>query len=250
MARYQAILTYDGTEYSGMQRQAQARTVQGVVEEALKKIGWVGDSIIAAGRTDAGVHAAGQVISFDLEWGHPEADLLNALNASLPVDAAVSSVMLARKDFHPRYDAVSRRYCYSIFCQPRRQPLRERYAWRIWPQLDVIMMRSAAKRLLGEHDYSAYGAPPKKDGPTVRKVLNASWRQNDDRFEFEIEANAFLYHMVRRIVSQQIEIGLGKQNPETVAEYLDGNLPEKVQGLAPPNGLFLMEVHYPFDSDR
>ena len=250
MARYQAILKYDGSEYSGMQRQAQVRTVQAVVEEALTKIGWGGESILAAGRTDAGVHASGQVISFDLEWKHPEADLLNALNASLPRDAAVGSVTSVNEDFHPRYDAVSRRYRYSIFCQPERDPLRERYAWRIWPQVDVTKMRTAAQLLLGEHDYSAYGTPPKKDGHTIRQVMDANWRQSGDAFEFEIEANAFLYHMVRRIVSQQVEIGLGKHNPEIVVEYLDEQHPENVQGLAPPNGLILTKVRYPLDGER
>ena len=250
MARYQAILKYDGSEYSGMQRQAQVRTVQGVVEEALTKIGGGGDSILAAGRTDAGVHASGQVISFDLEWRHPEADLLSALNASLPEDAAVGSVTSVSEDFHPRYDAVSRRYRYSIFCQPERDPLRERYAWRIWPQVDVTKMRTAAQVLLGEHDYSAYGPPPKKAGHTIRQAMDANWRQNGAAFEFEIEANAFLYHMVRRIVSQQVEIGLSKHTPEIVVEYLDGQHSENVQGLAPPNGLNLTKVRYPSNGER
>ena len=196
------------------------------------------------------MHASGQVISFDLEWKHPEADLLNALNGSLPRDAAVGSVMSVNEDFHPRYDAVSRRYRYSIFCQPERDPLRERYAWRIWPQVDVTKMRTAAQLLLGDHDYSAYGTPPKKDGHTIRQVMDANWRQSGDAFEFEIEANAFLYHMVRRIVSQQVEIGLGKHNPEIVVEYLDEQHPENVQGLAPPNGLILTKVRYPLDGER
>lgn len=249
MERYQAILTYDGTEFSGMQRQSQDRTVQGVVEEALEKIGWKGESILAAGRTDAGVHASGQSITFDLDWRHTESDLLKALNASLPPDVSASKVRSAGEDFHPRYDALSRRYRYTIFCQPVSDPLRERYAWRVWPQVDLGIMQAAAKHLVGEHDFSAYGTPQKPGGPTVRKVIEAAWQQKDDALIFEIEANAFLYHMVRRIVRQQIKIGQGKLPPETVAECLKEIFSEPVQGLAPPNGLFLIKVHYPSDEN-
>ena len=250
MVRYQAILTYDGTEFSGMQRQAQARTVQGVVEEALAKIGWQGRSILAAGRTDAGVHASGQTIAFDLDWRHTEGELLNAFNASLPSDVAASSLHAVAEEFHPRYDALSRRYRYTIFYQPQRDPLRERYAWRVWPLPDLESIQSAAQYLLGEHDFSAYGTPPKKGGPTVRKVFRAGWQQEGETLNLEIEANAFLYHMVRRIVHQQVEIGHGKYPPEIITEYLQAEFAEPVQGLAPPNGLSLVEVRYPSETIR
>lgn len=142
MARYQVTLKYDGTAFFGMQRQATTRTVQGEVEKSLKKIGWAGSSILAAGRTDAGVHASGQVIAFDFEWRHTSDDLRNALNATLPEDVAAGRVQTARDDFHPRYDALARTYRYQIFCQPVRDPLKERYAWRVWPQPDLDALQS------------------------------------------------------------------------------------------------------------
>ena len=133
MARYQVILAYDGTDFWGFQRQpgnVKRRTVQGVVEAALKQLGWSGEKILAAGRTDTGVHASGQVVAFDLDWQHDEDALLAALNAHLPQDVAVWAVQRAADDFHPRYAARSRCYEYRLFCQPRRHPLLERYAWQ------------------------------------------------------------------------------------------------------------------------
>jgi tRNA pseudouridine38-40 synthase len=244
MARYQVILAYDGTAFNGMQRQLEARTVQGVVEEALMKIGWQGRSILVAGRTDAGVHASGQVIAFDLDWAHSPQDLQNALNATLPMDVAVQQAAPAKADFHPRYDAHSRSYRYQIFCQDQRDPLRERYAWRVWPPLDLARLQAAVQHLVGEHDFAAYGTPPKEDGPTVREVFAAGWVQAGDSFTFEVNANAYLYHMVRRMVSLMAEIGQGRQEPEFVSETLSGKPEDMIQGLAPPHGLFLTEVRY------
>ena len=145
MARYQVILVYDGTEFFGFQRQARERTVQGIVEDALRQIGWHGRTILAAGRTDTGVHASGQVIAFDLDWAHSTDDLRNGLNANLPADVAVHQVILGRPDFHPRYDAIARRYRYQIYCQSHRDPLRERYAWRVWPALRCEELQQAVR---------------------------------------------------------------------------------------------------------
>src|SRR5512138_3419368 len=122
MARYQLTLAYDGTDFFGSQRQAKRRTVQGELEKALCKLGWVGRSVIMAGRTDTGVHATGQVASFDLDWSHPDEELLRALNAFLPGDLAVQQAQIVDARFHPRFDATSRRYCYHLFCQPVRDP--------------------------------------------------------------------------------------------------------------------------------
>ncbi|MEK6256713.1 MAG: tRNA pseudouridine(38-40) synthase TruA [Chloroflexota bacterium] len=247
MARYKAIITYDGTEFSGMQRQLDARTVQGTFEQSLREIGWQGKSILAAGRTDAGVHANGQCVSFDYEWKHSVDDLLNAINSSLPRDVAAGSVNEVSEEFHPRYDAISRTYRYQINCVPYKEPLRERYYWRVWPKPDITIMGLAAEELLGDHDFSSFGTPPKEGGSTIRKVMKASWKVEDSTLAFEVEANGFLYHMVRRIVSQLVKIGLGKLKPEVVAETLSSRNSEMVQGLAPPNGLFLESVQYPPD---
>ena len=244
MARYQVILAYDGTAFSGMQRQAEARTVQAVVEDALRQIGWQERSILAAGRTDAGVHASGQVVAFDLDWKHTENDLLNALNATLPEDAAAKAVIETREDFHPRYDARVRSYRYQVFCQPQRDPLRERFAWRVWPMPDQEKMNTAANLLVGEHDFAAFGSPPKTGGPTIRQVFAAEWQQEAEAYYFNVSANAFLYHMVRRMVHLTVEIGLGRQEVTALSEALQGSPDEIIQGLAPPHGLFLTEVRY------
>src|SRR3990172_10970187 len=152
MARYKLILAYDGAAFSGMQRQANGRSVQAVVEDSLRPLGWRDKSILVAGRTDAGVHARGQVIAFDLDWAHSPDDLLNALNAGLPLDLAAQRVSRAADNFHPRYDAKARCYEYRLFCQPQRDPLRERSAWRVWPAVKLNRLRVCALALRGEHD--------------------------------------------------------------------------------------------------
>ncbi len=245
MVRYQVILAYDGTEYSGFQRQANAPSVQGEFEGALRKLGWQGSSILAAGRTDAGVHASGQVAAFDLDWSHSPDELCNALNANLPAAIAVEQAAETAADFHPRYWAKSRRYRYRVICQPHRDPLRERYAWRVWPPLKLEHLQAAAATVTGRHDFAAFGNAPKPGGATVRDVYEAQWRQSEDEYIFEISANAFLYHMVRHLVHVQVEVGQGVREPSFVAELLENPETNLSLGLAPPNGLCLLKVEYP-----
>ncbi len=247
MARYQVILAYDGTGFSGFQRQARRknnRTVQDVVEGALRKIGWQGATILAAGRTDAGVHAAGQVIAFDLDWKHGEADLLAALNAHLPPDTAARQLQEVDQDFHPRYDARIRRYRYRIFCEPLRNPLCERYAWRVWPPVELELLCRASARLTGRHDFGAFGTPPHSGGSTVREVAEAGWREQDGELVFEIAANAFLYRMVRRLASFQVSIGQGQLEMEMLDRCLQTGSKQLVKTVAPACGLCLVEVIY------
>jgi tRNA pseudouridine38-40 synthase len=256
MARYQIILAYDGTEFFGFQRLAsgsQNRTVQGVLEAALRKIGWLGASILAAGRTDGGVHASGQVAAFDLEWRHNLSALRAALNANLPPDVVVKDVCLARADFHPRYDALARCYHYRIFCQPVRDPLLERYAWRVWPGVQIEKLHRSAEQFLGEHDFAAFGTPPRTGGSTIRTVFQAFWQEDPTGLTFIVRANAFLYHMVRRMVGLQIDIAQELEDVSAVSRRLEpassGPEQQNVQGLvrrlAPPQGLTLVEVTYP-----
>lgn len=241
---YKVTLSYDGTAFSGMQRQTNGRSVQAEVETALRQLGWQGKSIAAAGRTDAGVHASGQVIAFELEWKHSADKLVSALNAGLPGDVAVSHAAEAPAGFHPRFDAKQRVYRYWIFCQPERDPLRERYAWRVWPLLKLSALRSAARSLKGEHDFAAFGSPPKQGGGTVRKVMRANWtKTSEGEYVFEVTANAFLYHMVRRMVGLQVKIGQGLVGPEVIERMLSGKT-GKVRELAPAQGLCLVAVEY------
>lgn len=242
-AHYKIILAYKGTAFAGYQRQAQVRTVQAEFEAALRKIGWDGAHVLSAGRTDAGVHARGQVVSFQLDWGHTPEDLQKALNYYLPRDMAVRTVSEVAAEFHPRYAAKSRHYRYQIFCQAVRDPLREDFAWRVWPPINVERMNAAANSLIGSHDFRAFGSPMTQDGVTVRQVFSAEWTGNGDEWQFDIVANAFLYHMVRRITYALVKIGQGEAPEGLMVESLrSGELP--LTGLAPAEGLVLEEVDY------
>src|SRR5688572_7175600 len=252
MARYQLTLAYDGTGFFGSQRQAKKRTVQGELENALRKLGWTGRSVIMAGRTDTGVHATGQVASVDLDWSHTDDDLVRALNSALPADIAVHKAQMVHAEFHPRFDATSRRYRYRLFCQPVRDPIRERFAWRVWPAVDGDLLPVAAKLFLGTHDFSAFGSPTTPKGTTVRTVMKAEWMQAEkDEWNFEVQADAFLYRMVRRLVFVHVVVAQGKLSAESITRSLDGQASagtrsEKIlAGLAPAHGLTLVEVTYP-----
>lgn len=250
MARYQVILKYDGTEFLGFQRQAEdrnERTIQSVFESALRSIGWQGKTILAAGRTDTGVHAIGQVVTFDLDWRHSPSDLMAAMNANLPVDIAVSFVKVVQDDFHPRFDALSRTYEYRVICQPARDPLRERFAWRIFPSLNLQVLNQAAELLTGVHDFAAFGTPPRTGGATIRQLFRCGWTELGDEFFFEIQANAFLYHMVRRIVGFQVALSQGRYDLQDLCDKLSPGLHNLVRELAPPQGLRLINVEYPED---
>jgi tRNA pseudouridine38-40 synthase len=267
MERYQVILAYDGSHFKGFQRQIKVRTVQGVVEGALRKIGWEGTSILAAGRTDAGTHAIGQVIAFDLEWVHNTHDLQQALNSHLPIDVVASEVKKVHPSFHPRYDAGWRKYQYRIYCLPVRQPLLEPYAWRVWPAVELNSLQEAASALVGTHDFHAFGTPPQSGGHTIRHVLETGWKVEIPYLVFEIKAHAFLYHMVRRLVFMQVRIVQGKLEACNLQMALEGPSDNfvintalrckgkrLVHGLAPAHGLLLAEVRYPkravsFDED-
>jgi len=252
MARYQLTLAYDGTDFFGSQRQANRRTVQGELEKALCKLGWNERSVILSGRTDTGVHATGQVAACDLGWSHSDEELVRALNAALPPDLAVHEARLVHAKFHPRFDALSRRYRYRLFCTPARDPLRERFAWRVWPQIDGEALAQVAQLFIGTRDFSAFGSPTSPRGSTVRTVMKAEWTQAGlDEWHFEVKADAFLYRMVRRLVFVQVAMVQGKISAETLARSLAKQTSaesrsEKVPaGLAPAHGLTLIEVTYP-----
>lgn len=256
MARYQAILAYDGTGFAGSQRQVKKRTVQGEFEAALRRLNWMGRSILLAGRTDTGVHASGQVAAFDLEWQHSPQALAQALNANLPPDLAVRHLSIARPDFHPRFDALSRTYHYRLFSADVRDPLRERYAWRVWPPPDEKILSELAALWIGKHDFAAFGSPTRPGSGTVRTVLTAFWQEQEDGWTFEVQADAFLYRMVRRLVYLQTAAAQGRLSAATISRALQepasalsrtGLLPA---GLAPACGLTLVRVTYPAEESQ
>ncbi|MFQ6099860.1 MAG: tRNA pseudouridine(38-40) synthase TruA [Anaerolineae bacterium] len=263
--RVRAVVTYDGTDYSGFQRQTNAWTVQAALETALAQVTQETITVLAAGRTDAGVHAAGQVIAFDTSWLHRETsssprpegsvetrsaerrhgldDLQRALNAVLPADIAVLEVEGAAPDFHPRYDARSRRYRYTLYNAPVRWPLARRYSLHVAAPLDVAAMQRAAQSLVGEHDFATFGRPPQGE-VTVRRVLTAEWGRDLPRLTFDIEANAFLCHMVRSIVGTLLQVGRGGMRVEEFVAVLAACDRSRAGPTAPPRGLCLMEVKY------
>ena len=250
MARYKLTLAYDGSGFVGSQRQASKRTVQGELEKALQKLGWSGNSVIMSGRTDTGVHASGQVAAVDLDWSHTDDHLVRALNSTLPADIAVRSIKVVDAKFHPRFDAIARFYRYRLFCQPLRDPFRERFAWRVWPAMNMNVLPDTAKLFLGAHDFSAFGSPTTPKGTTVRTVVKAEWQKvGEDEWHFEIQADAFLYRMVRRLVFVQVAVAQGKTSVTAVAGSLAKQPPAETRGglpsgLAPAHGLMLVEVKY------
>lgn len=245
MARYQATIAYDGTAFWGFQAQPGFRTVEGELRSALETLGRQDEPLLAGGRTDAGVHAAGQVIAFDLEWTHPTGDLQRALNALLPDDISCPALRGASADFHPRYHALRRCYRYRVIAAVWPDPLRERYALRAWPPPDGRRMAEAAAALTGKHDFSAFGSAPRKGSHTVRTILRAEWMRAGDGMDFWIEADAFLYRMVRTITGTLLQVGGGRLSVENFQALLDDPRRGRAAAPAPARGLCLMQIAYP-----
>lgn len=245
MPRYRSLLEYDGTDFQGFQRQAAGRTVQGEVEAALGHLGWGGRTLWGAGRTDAGVHASGQVIAFELDWAHGAAALGRALNAHLPNDVAVREVAECEAGFHPRYSARGRRYRYTLYNHPVRSPLAARYSWQVWPALDMAALRAASEHLLGRHDFASFGTDPDGGTNTVRTVSVAAWAEAPGgRLTFDIEAEAFLQRMVRSVVGALRQVGGGALSVGGFASLLAARDRSQCPPAAPPQGLCLVAVLY------
>lgn len=251
MTRFRATLSYDGTPFNGFQRQSTGLpTVQATLEQGLQSV--VGEPITvdAAGRTDTGVHAIGQVVAFDCNWRHAPDALERALNVVLPPTLAVHHVSVTRADFHPRWDALTRSYRYTIALSKTRLPLWRERAWMLYYDLDIGLMSACAQQLIGTHDFVAFGLPPQGTN-TVRTVLRADWHTHQidgiPMLSFEIMADAFLYRMVRRTVGMLVDVGRGKQTAQSFEQMLTSL--ELAQGVtvAPPQGLVLTQVTYPDD---
>lgn len=245
MERYQAILAYDGTSFWGFQAQPGFRTVEGELRSALRTLGWRGRSLLSGGRTDAGVHAEGQVAVFDLDWMHAPEELHRALNALLPGDISCQALRIASPDFNPRYHALRRCYRYRVLAAPERDPLHERYALRVWPEPDVERMTEAARAVPGKQDFRAFGSAPRKGSHTVRTVFRADWEQHGDYLDFWIEADAFLFRMVRTIVGTLLQVGNGRRSPEEFRTLLQTPPLGRSAPPAKACGLCLMRIDYP-----
>lgn len=251
--RYRATLAYDGTAYQGFQRQADGiPTIQAAVEAAIARVTGQTVTVHGAGRTDTGVHATGQVIAFDAEWRHDEAALIKALNAVLPSDIALQDLMIAPETFHPRFQASSRTYRYRVYAAPQRHPAFVRDAWQLWGTrgLDGDAMDEAAARFMGKQDFAALGSPPDaRSDNTVRTVIVSAWmrepRYTGTLWTYTVEADAFLQHMVRRMVGMMVDIGRGWRTMTQLESTLKrAELGADPWTTAPPQGLTLELVKY------
>jgi len=245
--RYRATLAYDGTTYNGFQRQAnQLPTIQETLENAIFAVTAQRVTVVGAGRTDTGVHASGQVVAFDVEWKHPHESLLKALNANLPPNISLQDIRI-QSGFHPRFDAKSRRYVYTVLQVRQRQPLLRQFAWQVYQAIDFSALQTVAEMFKGRHDFGAFGQAPQGEN-TVREVYQSRWTQHHERYgwryEYEVEANAFLYHMVRRLVGLQVDVGKGKLTLEQAQQIFQRANISQIKTLAPPQGLILVAVQY------
>lgn len=243
--RFRAVVAYDGTAYHGFQRQSPERepSIQGELERTLEKVTGRTTTVLGAGRTDAGVHAQGQVIAFDSDWRHEAAALQRALNATLSEGIAVWEATTTDQTFHPRYEARSREYRYTIYNARVRHPLYRLYALHEPESLDADAMRVAVHDLIGEHDFAAFGQPTTGDS-TVRQMFRTDVNRRESWIEIDLEANGFLYRMARSIVGALLEVGRGRMPIEQVEQILRSRDRAQSPATAPAHGLCLMRVNY------
>jgi tRNA pseudouridine38-40 synthase len=271
MRTFKLILSYDGTDFSGFQRQANARSVQADLEVALTAIEGTHVTVTGAGRTDAGVHALGQVASFKLSSAIAERDLLRALNATLPQDVRVLAAEVAPPGFNARFAARSKMYRYRISNTRVMSPFQRRFAWHISRNLDLDAMNDAARELLGEHDFSCFQATPSRrerseskarwlpgerkraetteKRSTMRTMSRSCWAEEPVAgggrlLIFEIAGTGFLKYMVRAVVGTLVEVGDGRRTPASLRELLDSRDRAAAGPTAPPTGLYLVRVDY------
>ena len=238
-------LEYDGTAYNGWQRQRHGTGIQERLEAALSRVADEDVEAVCAGRTDAGVHAAGQVVHFDTRSERRDRSWLLGTNTNLPEDISVTWVRHVGDAFHARYSATARRYRYLILNRLERSALYRHRAWWIHEPLDAAAMQEAGRMLLGEHDFSAFRAAGCQASTPVREVRSLDVRRSGDWIEIDVVANAFLQHMVRNITGTLVAIGRGDRPPDWAAAVLEGR--DRTAGgmAAPPHGLTFVSVSYP-----
>jgi tRNA pseudouridine38-40 synthase len=244
MTRIAVGLEYEGTRYAGWQTQQSAQTVQVLVEGALAKVAAEAVSLVCAGRTDAGVHACGQVAHFDTGASRTMRAWMLGANSELPPDISVSWVRPVPPHFHARYSADARTYRYLIFNRASRSGLLARRATWVHRPLDAQRMAQAAAALEGEHDFSAFRAAECQARSPVRRMERLTVTREGDWLAIEATANAFLHHMVRNIAGLLIRIGKGDAPPSWAAEVLAGRDRRRSAATAPAAGLYLWRVRY------
>jgi tRNA pseudouridine38-40 synthase len=240
------IMEYDGTGYHGFQWQNGLPSIQREVEKALKRLTGERRRVMAASRTDAGVHAKGQVVSFKTRSALPIHNFVNGLNYYLPKDIAVKAAYRVSDSFRVRGDTVSREYSYYILNSPTRSPIREGRAYRVANPLNIKAMNRAAQTLIGEHDFASFASG---DGSwlksTIRNVFRAEVKRDGELVTFNMVANSFLPHQVRTTVGALIRVGLGKMSLDQFRSIIEARLPGTAGPTIPAHGLCLTRVNYP-----
>ena len=237
--RLKLAIEYDGSDFHGWAAQPELRTVEGVLRDALAGVYSGVEALAVGGRTDAGVHALGNVVSVDLEGGPPASRASEAINTALPDDVALSAAEEVAPGFHARHSARSRSYRYRIWRRRERSPFEHRRAWWYPRPLDEERLAEVADLLVGEHDFRAFTPTETQHELFVRNVLAATWHRRGDALEFEITADSFLRHMVRTLVGTMLELP-----PERIAPLLAGRPRADAGPTAPPWGLYLERIEY------
>lgn len=267
VTRWKLVLAYDGTDYSGWQVQPGKPTIQQVLMDAVQNI--TGETVLpqGSGRTDAGVHAQGQVVSLDLQAAIPAENLMRALNRVLPPAIRVRSAQTMPATFHARANAASKTYAYRIFLRrPHADeervcpPERARFVWDCPYPLDLASMQTAAAAVLGTHDFTSFAAfdpdraarmQKKENGPSnLRTIFRSAWEQREDELIYTVNGSGFLHHMVRNLVGTFAEIGTGRFSATAIPEILAARDRSSAGITAPPQGLSLVEVFYNPDAQR
>jgi tRNA pseudouridine38-40 synthase len=244
MRNIKLVLSYDGTEFSGWQRQPGQRTVQQVLEEAAGELTGVVPTTHASGRTDAGVHALGQVVCFLTASRHPSEVFVKALNALLPDDVRVKGASEVPQSFHATLDAKAKLYRYVIDNGRVADPFQNRYAWHVYRRLDDAAMHRAAQFLAGRHDFHSFETNWPNRTSSVRTITQIAVNRKADSVWIEVEADGFLYNMVRSIAGTLVEVGKGNWPESRVGDALAAEDRRAAGPTAPARGLFLVRVRY------
>ncbi len=246
MATIRMAVEYDGTDFCGFQYQPTVRTVAGELERALSGLFQETVKISGAGRTDSGVHASGQVVSFRTGRAFPFDRLALALHSVLPPDLSVRDVALVEDGFSARFTARRRRYVYALYHRPERSALIARYAFHIWTAFDAARFVQGARHFVGEHDFRSFCATLPENGGTVRRLEAVTLHAAaDGRYRFEISADGFLHRMVRTIVGTLVECAAGRRDPDGIPAMLAARDRAAAGLTAPAHGLYLAGVSYP-----
>ncbi len=244
MTKYKVVLQYLATGYAGWQVQRDQPTIGGTIESVLTRLTGESPAVVGSGRTDAGVHALGQVAHFRLEKPWCSKRLLRSLNGLLPTNIRALRLVVAPPSFHAQRDVVKKRYVYRIYNGPILSPFLQGRVYQVFPALDFERMQGAAESIRGRHDFTGFAASTTRVKNRTRNLLVSRWQRKGRSLEYQIEAKGFLHHMVRNIVGTLVQVGLGKRPPEDMPEILKGRDRRRAGPTAPAEGLYLARVWY------